>query len=46
MLGDITVGVPLMVPVDESILNPFGSAGNIDHVTTAPPCAVGIRSLI
>ena len=35
-----------MVPVDESILNPLGSAGKIDHVTTSPPCAVGTRSLI
>ena len=35
-----------MVPVDESILNPLGSAGEIDHVTTAPPCDVGVRSPI
>ena len=35
-----------MVPVDESILKPLGSAGKIDQVTTSPPCAVGTRSLI
>ena len=35
-----------MVPVDESMLNPVGSAGKIDYVTTSPPCAVGMRSFI
>ena len=35
-----------MVPVDESILNPLGSAGKIDHDTTSPPCDVGTRSPI
>ena len=34
-------GVPLISPVDESMLKPFGRFGNIDHVKTGPPPTVG-----
>ena len=37
---EITVGVPLITP-DESMLMPFGRAGEIDHDTTGPPLIVG-----
>jgi hypothetical protein len=40
------VGVPLIVPVDESIDKPVGSGGAIDQVTTGPPCAVAVKSSI
>ena len=43
---DKTVGTPLILPVAELILNPFGSAGSIDHVTTGPPCTVGVTAFI
>tara|TARA_Y100001980_G_C14262258_1_gene103308 strand:- start:56 stop:292 length:237 start_codon:yes stop_codon:yes gene_type:complete len=36
-----TVGVPLISPVDESMLNPFGKPGDTDHVTTGPPLTLG-----
>jgi len=31
------VGVPLIIPVDESITKPAGSVGETVHITTAPP---------
>ena len=37
-----TVGVPLISPVDESMLRPFGRLGDTDHVTTGPPLTVGV----
>ena len=40
------VGVPLISPVDESMLIPVGSAGEIDHVTTGPPLTVGVPVVI
>ena len=40
------VGVPLMVPVDESMERPVGKFGKIDQVTTGPPCAVAVNSSI
>jgi hypothetical protein len=33
----VTVGVPDIVPVVLSIDRPAGSAGDIDHESTAPP---------
>ena len=42
MIVDRAVGVPLISPVDESILKPVGRAGKIDQVTTGPPPTVGV----
>ena len=39
---EITVGVPDIAPVDVSKDNPVGKVGEIDHVTTGPPLAVGV----
>ena len=39
-------GVPLMVPVDESIDRPVGKFGEIDQATTSPPREVGVTSVI
>ena len=41
-----TVGVPLIVPVEESIASPVGKFGEIDQVTTSPPREVGVTSVI
>ena len=41
-----TVGVPLISPVDESMLKPFGKLGDTDHVTTGPPPTVGAPVVI
>ena len=41
-----TVGVPLIVPVAESIERPVGSPGLTDHVTTGPPVEVGVTGFI
>ena len=38
---EITVGVPLITPVEESIVMPVGRAGEIVHETTGPPLIVG-----
>ena len=38
--------MPLIVPVEESITRPVGSAGSIDQVTTSPPREVGVTSVI
>ena len=39
-------GVPLIVPVSESIERPVGSVGWISHETTSPPCTVGVAGLM
>jgi len=36
------VGVPLMVPVEESIANPAGRDGETDQEVTGPPLVVGV----
>ena len=36
-------GVPESAPVDESRERPDGSAGETDHVVTAPPLEVGVE---
>ena len=40
------VGVPLMVPVEESIANPAGREGEMDHEVTSPPLVVGVTVVI
>ena len=45
-VGDIVVGVPLISPVDGLMLRPVGSAGEILHVSTAPPLDVGVAPTI
>ena len=40
------VGVPLIVPVEESIDNPAGSDGEIDQEVTGPPLVVGVTVVI
>lgn len=42
VVGVTAVGVPLIAPVDESILKPAGSDGEIVQEVTAPPLAVGV----
>ena len=44
--GDTTVGVPLISPVNASILRPVGRPGEIDHVATGPPVELGVMVLI
>jgi hypothetical protein len=44
--GDITIGVPDIVPFEVSKDNPVGRAGEIDHETTVPPLAVGVTVCI
>lgn len=44
--ADTIVGVPLIVPFDESMTSPVGSAGNIDQDITVPPLEVGDNGLI
>ena len=39
-------GVPLIVPVVESIERPVGSVGWISQETTSPPCTVGVIGLM
>ena len=39
-------GVPLIVPLDESIESPVGSDGEISHETTSPPWTVGTAGVI
>ena len=46
VMVESTVGVPLISPVDESMLIPVGSAGEIDQVTTGPPLTVGVPVVI
>ena len=40
------VGVPLMVPVEESIANPAGRDGETDQEVTGPPLVVGVTVVI
>ena len=40
------VGVPLIVPFDESSDNPAGSDGETDHDVIVPPFAVGVTVVI
>jgi hypothetical protein len=42
----IAVGVPQIVPLLVSNVNPAGSDGEIDQVTTAPPVTVGVDEVI
>jgi hypothetical protein len=44
--GETTVGVPLITPVDVSMLRPVGRLGEIDHVATGPPVEVGVMVFI
>jgi hypothetical protein len=43
---EINVGVPYIVPLDEPKDSPVGRVGDIDHVCTAPPLAVGVTDVI
>jgi hypothetical protein len=38
----VTVGVPLITPVETEIANPVGSEGEIAHEAAAPPEFVGV----
>lgn len=40
------VGVPLIWPVDESMLMPLGRGGETDQVVTVPPFEVGVTEVI
>ena len=40
------VGVPLMAPVLELNVRPFGMLGLIDHVVTLPPLIAGVVVVI
>ena len=40
------VGVPEMVPSVVLKVNPPGSEGEMDHVTTAPPLTVGVTEVM
>ena len=42
----IAVGVPQIVPLLVSNVNPDGSDGEIDQVTTAPPVTVGVDEVM
>ena len=42
----IAVGVPLISPVEVSKDKPAGSVDEIDHVSTAPPSAVGVTAVM
>ena len=46
MLADTASGVPLISPVVVLKDSPDGNVGEIDHETTAPPLAVGVRFVI
>ena len=41
---EMTVGVPLMAPVDVSKERPAGSVPEIDHDVTVPPLEVGVTA--
>ena len=43
---DNTVGVPLITPVDESIVMPVGRSGEISHEVTEPPSDAGVTGVI
>ena len=42
----VTVGVPLIAPVEVSKESPVGSDGEIDQEVTAPPLDVGVTVVI
>ena len=44
--SEITVGVPLISPVDESKERPNGRVGEIDQVKIVPPPTVGVVAVI
>ena len=45
-IGKVAAGVPLIIPVDESIESPVGSDGETSHESTSPPCTVGMAGVI
>jgi hypothetical protein len=42
----MSVGVPLMAPVEVSRVNPVGSVGETEYVTTVPPVDVTVSVVI
>jgi hypothetical protein len=42
----VTVGVPLITPVEAEIANPVGSEGEIAHEAAAPPAFVGVMTVM
>ena len=46
MDGEITDGLPLISPVEESISSPVGKAGSILQVSICPPLMVGLAAVI
>ena len=44
--GDTALGVPLISPVDESIVMPDGRSGWTSHEVTGPPRADGVTAVI
>lgn len=42
----VTVGVPLITPVEVEIASPVGSEGEIAHDAAAPPEFVGVMVVI
>ena len=46
MDGEITDGLPLISPVEESISSPVGKAGSILQVSICPPLIVGLAAVI
>ena len=43
---EVTVGVPLIAPVEVSKDRPAGKDGEIDQETTAPPLEVGVTAVM
>ena len=46
MVGEFTVGVPDIVPVELSKTRPAGRFGIIDQFSTTPPKLVGVSAVI
>ena len=44
--AEVTVGVPLISPVEVEKVRPVGSDGEIDHNVTVPPLDVGVAVTI
>lgn len=44
--AEVTVGVPLISPVEVEKVRPVGSDGEIDHNVTVPPLDVGVAATI
>ena len=44
--AEVTVGVPLISPVEVERVIPVGSDGEIDHDVTVPPLDVGVAVTI